>query len=429
MGVAVRTGSWSQSTSSPSWIVVLAVLGMVVSCGRVGAPLPPIRRQVPRPETISVIQRGDRMVVSVARPELSSSHTTNLRTMRLDVLRVIESRTDAPQLDEESFLERAEVAGSLSWNEIAQARADEGILFEDGPLTNLSARYLYAVRWVGDRGRPGPLSSIVVIEATPQLPLPPRDVRARDAAQDVLLITWMPPEENLDGSRPARVLGYNVYRRRRGELHFTGPLNGTSPVAGMEFTDRSFDYGTEYEFMVRSVASVAPNDLRESADSVVVAITPRDIFPPAPPEGLTAASANGLVSLFWIPNSESDIAGYNIYRADSPSAFEAAWRKMNPSLHTLTTFRDDRVEPGRRYYYRVTAVDRAGNESRPSAIVSQEVVPEAVCRLHSEEEFRERSIQIPDGRHTDDRWGKCHRHADYFSWRDARCDSVAFAHR
>ena len=367
------------------------------------------------------------MIVSVARPEVPSSHTVNPPAIRLDVLRVIESPRDALQRDEESFLERAHVAGSLSWNEIAQAKTDERILFEDGPLTNLSARYLYAVRWVGDRGRPGPLSSIAVIEATPRLPLPPRDVQARDAAQDVLLITWTSPEENLDGSRPARVLGYNVYRRRRGEVHFTGPLNGTSPVAGMEFADRSFDYGTEYEFMVRSVASVAPNDLRESTDSVVVAITPRDMFPPAPPEGLTAASANGLVSLFWTPNSESDIAGYNIYRADSPSASEAAWRKINPSLHALTTFRDDRVEPGRTYYYRVTAVDRAGNESRPSAIVSQEVVPETTYRLQSERRLR--SIQIPARRRSANRWGNGHRHGDYFLWRDARCDSVAFAHR
>ncbi|HXF03933.1 MAG TPA: fibronectin type III domain-containing protein [Blastocatellia bacterium] len=360
------------------------------------------------------------MIISVARPEVPSSPTVNSRAMRLDVLRVIESRTDMLQLDEESFLERAQVAGSLSWDEIEQAGTGERILFEDGPLTNLSARYLYAARWVGDRGRPGPLSSIVVIEATPQLPLPPRDVQARDAAQDVLIITWMPPEENLDGSRPARVVGYNVYRRRRGELPFTGPLNGASPVAGTEFTDRSFDYGTEYEFMVRSVASVAANDLRESTDSVVVTITPRDVFPPDPPEGLTVASANGLVSLFWTPNSESDIAGYNIYRADSLSESEAAWRKINPSLHVLTTFRDDRVEPGRRYYYRVTAVDRAGNESRPSVTVSQEVVPEASSCLHLEEKFRKRSIQVRAGRHVNDRRGNWDRHGDHLSWRDVR---------
>jgi fibronectin type 3 domain-containing protein len=36
-------------------------------------------------------------------------------------------------------------------------------------------------------------------------------------------------------------------------------------------------------------------------------------------------------------------------------------------------YRDDAVQPGARYAYRITAVDRAGNESRPSAIVVQEV--------------------------------------------------------
>lgn len=282
----------------------------------------------------------------------------------------------ALQLDEESFLERATVIGSLSRNDIEQVPPGERVLFEDGPLKDLSLRYLYAVRWVNDRGRVGPLSAIAVKEATARLPLPPRDVSVRDAAQDTLIITWKPPEANLDGSRPVGILGYNIYRRRRGEPRFTQPLNG-APVAGTEFVDRSFDYGTEYEFVVRSVTSVAANDVRESNDSPIVNIIPRDVFPPAPPEGLTAASANGVISLFWTPNNESDIAGYNIYRADASSAPESGWVRLNQTLHKLTTFRDDQVRPGAKYFYRVTAVDRAGNESPPSVVVSQEVLPEA----------------------------------------------------
>ncbi len=45
--------------------------------------------------------------------------------------------------------------------------------------------------------------------------------------------------------------------------------------------------------------------------------------------------------------------------------------KSTPQPITTVTFRDDRVEIGRRYFYRVTAVDRFNNESTPSRTVSE----------------------------------------------------------
>ena len=42
---------------------------------------------------------------------------------------------------------------------------------------------------------------------------------------------------------------------------------------------------------------------------------------------------------------------------------------------TRTTYRDDRVRTGTRYAYRLTAVDRYGNESAPSEPVSDTASP------------------------------------------------------
>jgi hypothetical protein len=63
-------------------------------------------------------------------------------------------------------------------------------------------------------------------------------------------------------------------------------------------------------------------------------------------------------SLQWLPNDEEDLQYYKIYRGDSPG-FE-----VNPEhpIHvtTDTEWFDDTGDPGN--YYRVSAVDFAGNE-------------------------------------------------------------------
>ena len=47
---------------------------------------------------------------------------------------------------------------------------------------------------------------------------------------------------------------------------------------------------------------------------------------------------------------------------------------MNATLLTRTTFQDEKVESGKRYYYYLTAEDQVGNVSAPAEVVS-EVVP------------------------------------------------------
>jgi endoglucanase len=87
------------------------------------------------------------------------------------------------------------------------------------------------------------------------------------------------------------------------------------------------------------------------------------------------ASINAIVSLFWPSNSEPDLAGYNIYRSEDESLPPEQWLKLTPRLHTPTTFRDDKVQVGKKYYYQLTAVDTSGNESARSVTISETVNP------------------------------------------------------
>jgi fibronectin type 3 domain-containing protein len=76
------------------------------------------------------------------------------------------------------------------------------------------------------------------------------------------------------------------------------------------------------------------------------------------------------VELSWAISPEGDLAGYHVYRSgreDTPG--EPVDHELLPS----PTFRDISVVPGKRYFYRVSAADRAGNESPLSSTVQIEV--------------------------------------------------------
>lgn len=75
------------------------------------------------------------------------------------------------------------------------------------------------------------------------------------------------------------------------------------------------------------------------------------------------------VTLSWLPNTESDLSHYNLYR--DTQANTMVFYKMIPKSDTL--FTDTEVSGGKTYYYKLTAVDYYGNESEPSNEVSTRI--------------------------------------------------------
>jgi fibronectin type 3 domain-containing protein len=114
----------------------------------------------------------------------------------------------------------------------------------------------------------------------------------------------------------------------------------------------------------------------ESSDSTPVIVAARDTFPPAAPQNVVVAVLSGasagslLVDLSWSINLETDLAGYRVYRSEQQDTRGAV---ITPDLLLAPAYRDTSVEPGHRYWYSVTAVDRAGNESEPSTAVDVDV--------------------------------------------------------
>jgi hypothetical protein len=104
---------------------------------------------------------------------------------------------------------------------------------------------------------------------------------------------------------------------------------------------------------------------------------------PAAPTGLAATAGNGSASLNWNDNSEIDMNGYNVYRSTTQGS---AYVKLNSSLLTSSDYLDNGLTNGMTYYYVVTAVDDANNESgysnEANAVPAYQTCAEAIAGGH-----------------------------------------------
>ncbi len=127
------------------------------------------------------------------------------------------------------------------------------------------------------------------------------------------------------------------------------------PLVVTEHVIKGVTFGVERCFVARPVERIAGAVVMGPA-SPKTCVTPADTFPPAAPRSLTAIAGEGMISLIWEPNTESDLAGYLVLRGDAPGD---TLRAITPEPVAATTYRDTTARPGTRYVYVVVAVDRA----------------------------------------------------------------------
>jgi fibronectin type 3 domain-containing protein len=82
------------------------------------------------------------------------------------------------------------------------------------------------------------------------------------------------------------------------------------------------------------------------------------------------AATTSSATLTWNPNTESDLAGYKVYRATASGAYGAPIATL-PS--TTTNYVATSLQSGTTYFFVVTAYDTAGNESAFSNEVTKSV--------------------------------------------------------
>ncbi|HVF47603.1 MAG TPA: fibronectin type III domain-containing protein, partial [Pyrinomonadaceae bacterium] len=233
-----------------------------------------------------------------------------------------------------------------------------------------AARLRYAIRFVNASGQRAGFSNALLIEPSSKVAAAPTSLSA-EPTQDAVKLKWSPSTTNVDGTTPVSILGYNVYRSESDKTP-AKPLN-QAPVTQTNYDDPFFEFGKEYYYFVRAVSVGTQAEPVESAESNILAFRPLDRFAPSAPSAITVAAAPGTISIFFAVNPEKDIAGYKIYRSTDATLPKPEWQLLTPELLKTNTFQDTRVEPGRTYFYYLTATDTSGNISRASEIASETV--------------------------------------------------------
>jgi hypothetical protein len=324
-----------------------------------------------RTELLSGAQQGNQVILSWPAPVRNAPDSSVQSIRRIDVYRLAEKPGTARALTEDEFAASATLVGSVTYEEIRNA--GDTLSYADSlELAGGPTRLRYAVRYVNATGQRAAFSNFLLIEPAVRIAQPPT-VQRSEVTESAITISWQAPTANIDGSTPINLLGYNVYRMDESQsTPGQTPIN-SSLVSGTEYPDRGFKFGGEYRYIVRAVSLGTEGAQVESLNSNLMPVSPRDVFRPAPPSGVSIAPAPGRLSIFFAANVESDIAGYDIYRASDPDLPKTNWTKLNPATLTRTTFQDDKVESGKKYYYYVIAIDTAGNISLPSDVVSETV--------------------------------------------------------
>ena len=346
---------------------------LVSGCGKRRPPLPPVERVQQRTELLSGAQQGNEVILSWPAPRRNAPDSSVQSIRRIDIYRLAEKPGAPLALTEDEFSARATLVGSVTSEQIQTA--GDILTYRDAlELGGQPTRLRYAIRYVNASGQRAAFSNFLSIEPAARIAQAPALSSEVKIAEDAITLSWQPPAANIDNSTPVNLLGYNVYRTDESQTApGNQPLN-TTLISGAEYADKNFQFGSNYRYIVRAVSLGTGGAQVESLNSNAVAVSPKDVFPPAAPERPSIAApepSSARLAIFFAANKETDIAGYNIYRSTDPDLPKQNWTRLNQTLLTRTTFTDDKVEPGKTYYYYVTAVDKAGNVSPPSEVGSE----------------------------------------------------------
>jgi hypothetical protein len=152
----------------------------------------------------------------------------------------------------------------------------------------------------------------------------------------------------------------------------SGPITFLKDLGtSTSYTDFSTRHGVTYRYVARAYTEFNT----ESGDSAVATVTVTDTAAPFPPKGVAGIPGNGSATLTWAPHPTRDVYGFNMYMA---AASGGPYTKMNSS--PLPAWPPNQwvqagLIGGQGYWFKVKALDDAGNESAFSSAVSVVALP------------------------------------------------------
>lgn len=357
------------SVQRAGWAVVAAVLAAVLAgCGTPGAPQPPSLNLPGRVTDLAAVRAGDQVTLKWTMPTRNTDKLLLMDNVDVSVCRKEDTGTcDA-------------AAGSLML-----APGADGALTETLPpaLAAGDPRVLtYFVELKNRKGRSAGLSNAAAVLAG-AAPGPVTELTAEMRKIGVVL-RWTPDGEDLEVRLQRKLLTPQAKPKQGLLAQPPEPVEQNLLVEGGAQTSRALDktirFGETYEYRAQRVARITKDGqtLELAGElSPPIRVEAMDVFPPTVPSGLAAVATTDesggspAIDLSWQPVSDTDLAGYVVYRREG----DAAWQRISPAQPVAgPAFHDAQVQPGHTYHYAVTAVDEEGHESARSE-EAQETVP------------------------------------------------------
>jgi fibronectin type 3 domain-containing protein len=337
----------SQGIAAACLVLLLMTTG---ACGRKTVPLVP---DSPRPETVKDIKGENRDTITALTWPIP---TRNIEGRSMSAADIRSFRIYRAEAGGDRNMGRYKPYVEIDLANPAPATVRDGKVFWTDSHLKYGLVYGYKIRAVSVRGGVSPWSDEVRVAPLMSLAIP--SGFAAQGGDSSILLSWEPVTTRMDGSHYEGFVGYNIYRGTEKGRYGEAALN-REPLRTNSYKDTTVTNDRTYYYMVRSVDSPAL-PWKESLDSADASATPRDQTPPAKPTGITVVPGVNRVFLTWNENKERDLAGYRVYRS---TRIGKEYELLTDTLLIRTTFSDLSVTSGVTYYYVVTAVDRAGNES------------------------------------------------------------------
>ena len=360
--------------------LAFAAVALLASCGTPGIPEPPSLELARPVRDLKAVRKGNEVHLTWSVPEETEDRQTFRHAGPTRICRSVGSPlrdcgTAVVELPtQKAPNQRARSRrGNKSQKTTPPQESHTDRLSPSLEMQSPTSNLVYAVSVFNSYGRSAGLSNQVQVSSAPTLP-PPENLGALLAAEGVRL-TWdaVSPLREIPGVR----YEYRVYRRDVATNHdsVAGEI-AVEAATKPTLIDTGFEWEKTYDYRVTVVTLVdqsSPEQV-EGDDSAAVRVIAHDVFPPATPTGLQAVfSGPGqkpFIDLVWAANSETDLAGYNIYRRENGG--EPV--RINTELVKTPAFRDSNVISGHQYFYSLSAVDARGNES-PRSEEASEAVP------------------------------------------------------
>jgi hypothetical protein len=357
-------------------IAGLSAALLLAGCGTPGAPAPPSLKLPERVTDLTAVRAGDTVQLHWTTPKKTTDHLLIQSEMKAAVCR------------------RQATGACVPAGEVSVAPGANGEFRETLPAALVSGeprKLDYFVELKSPKGRSAGISNAALVLAGPA-PAPIVGLSAEVRADGVAL-HWIagaagqsggvrlhrklldpPAPEKKSQSGPMAPTQEPVLR----DLFVDEPATGRQAGA----LDSTARFGEAYEYSAQRVVRVAlgvpdgktPLELTGEI-SAPIRVNVIDTFPPAVPQDLVAVLVpeEKTIDLSWQPDTDADLAGYIVYRAESDST----WTRISGAQPLEgPAFRDRTVQAGHSYRYAVTAIDLTGQESRHSA-EARESMPES----------------------------------------------------